>query len=390
MSANGARLLVVDDEAGFRDLLTYELGSRGYRVTAVDGGEKATEAARRQTFDLCVCDVKMARMDGPAVLSALKALQPRLDVIMATGYATLETAIASLREGATDFLMKPVDLEALCRSLDRCVERRRLEDELGGERALRRELEAAYASLREAERVKDAFLSTVSHELRTPLSIVMGGLDCLNHGLPPEQFERLLGNVRRGASRLEEAIQALLDFQRLKRGDFKIAPLEVDLRALAGGILEEREESWRAKELAVSIELPEDFPPLWGDSRRLKELLQNLIVNAIQFGEKGGRVSIRGHFDDRFQTFTVSNTGAVIPEDARVHVFDAFYQAADYMTRRVGGFGLGLAVVKRIAEAHGGGVSISSWEDQGTSFHVSLPRKESVNARVEKLHARRR
>ncbi|HEV8324677.1 MAG TPA: response regulator [Myxococcota bacterium] len=122
-----AHVLVVDDEADLRDMLTFTLVQEGYEVESADSGEAAVEAAHRRKFDLCITDLKMPGMGGVAAVSALKQLDPDLEIIVATGYASVDTAISCMRAGAYDYVCKPYNLADLTRLMERALERRRLQ-----------------------------------------------------------------------------------------------------------------------------------------------------------------------------------------------------------------------------------------------------------------------
>ncbi len=117
-------VLVVDDEPGYRDLLGFELGLRGYRVVAAGDGPAALECARREPFDLCICDVKMPRMEGPEVLERMLVIRPGTVVVMTTGYSTLETALDSMRRGASAYILKPYSIDELCRVAEEALSRK--------------------------------------------------------------------------------------------------------------------------------------------------------------------------------------------------------------------------------------------------------------------------
>ncbi|MFH1725742.1 MAG: response regulator, partial [Elusimicrobiota bacterium] len=119
-------LLVIDDERGIRDLLSFELSSRGFRVAVAADGEEGVRKATEQAFDLVVTDLAMPKLDGLGTLSAIKENDPRTEVILITGHATAETAVESMRRGAYDYLTKPFEMDDLCRLIDRALERRRM------------------------------------------------------------------------------------------------------------------------------------------------------------------------------------------------------------------------------------------------------------------------
>lgn len=128
------RILVVDDESGLRDMLTFGLTDRGYHVTSASSGDEGIEIARHEDFDLMVCDIMMPGKGGVEVLKEVKALQPDVEVVMATGYAALETAVESMKLGAFDYIQKPYGLDQLCVIFEKALEHRRLKEQAGNSR----------------------------------------------------------------------------------------------------------------------------------------------------------------------------------------------------------------------------------------------------------------
>ena len=154
------KILVVDDELGFRELMTYELGSRGYQVITASNGEEAVQKAQGKDIDVVISDMTMPKRGGLDTLSALKAIDQKIEVIMVTGHATLENAVESMKRGAYDYITKPFQVDDLRRLIDRALEKRRLSCKVD--------------QLQEINRFKSEFLANMSHELRTPMNAILG------------------------------------------------------------------------------------------------------------------------------------------------------------------------------------------------------------------------
>src|SRR3989339_1211989 len=140
------KIIVIDDEQGTRDLMSFELGLRGYEVKSACNGEEGLEKVRREQFDLAIMDIKMPKMDGITTLSKIKEVDPEIDVIMATGFGTIETAIESMKKGACDYIGKPFNIDEVALLIERVLEKRKL-----------RETVALYE-------VSKAIFSTIQHE----------------------------------------------------------------------------------------------------------------------------------------------------------------------------------------------------------------------------------
>jgi signal transduction histidine kinase len=237
----------------------------------------------------------------------------------------------------------------------------------------------AYTMTEDAEQashLQDEFLATVSHELRTPLNAVLGWARMLGaHQVPPDRAGHAIAAIERNASALSHSIDDLLDMSRMAAGTLRLASEPVDLLSVARAALD------TVRPLAVIRNVRLAFSPdrpaidaVLGDATRLEQVIWNLLSNAIKFTPEGGCVSVfiepsTGHMDVR-----VTDTGEGISADVLPHVFDPFRQADASMTRRHGGLGLGLAIVRQLVELHGGTVhAASQGVGLGATVTVRLP-----------------
>lgn len=244
------------------------------------------------------------------------------------------------------------------------AERERL---LARERVAREEAE-------EANRLKDEFLATVSHELRTPLTAVLGWVQMLRTGtLPPEKRERALATVERNARAQGQLVEDLLDVSRIMTGKLKLEVSSVDVSQVVEAALESLRPAAEAKGIRVQAAL-DSSGTIMGDMSRLQQVVWNLLSNAVKFTPKGGRVQVLVERRSSSVEITVADTGQGISPQFLPHVFERFRQADGSTTRKAGGLGLGLAIVRHLVELHGGTVmAASEGEGRGASFIVSLP-----------------
>ncbi|MFA6093716.1 MAG: response regulator [Elusimicrobiota bacterium] len=369
------RILVADDERLVRDVCVRILRGLGCKVESAESGEAALAMLDAEGFDLVLTDVSMpGKVDGVRLCWEVKSRSPSTDVIIMTAYPSLENAVATFKKGAYDYLPKPFTPLILEEVVSRCLEKRRLSTELDQEKTLRRELEAAYAELQKLEHLKDAFLSRLDHELRTPLTIVLMAFGAAeNESISPEERKRFRDMMHAKLDRLRELLEELSLYSQLCSQDPQLKRSAVRAPELIAKLVERYRPLWEEKELKVEVSFSNPFPPMQADPALLETALKHLLLNAVYFNRPGGSITVRGEVDAREARISFRDTGIGIPMEKLPRLTDGFYQAAEYLTRRVGGLGLGLAIVRRIMEAHGGGISVKSEDGKGSEFTLALP-----------------
>jgi PAS domain S-box-containing protein len=250
--------------------------------------------------------------------------------------------------------------------------RRRAEEER--EELLIREQTAREAA-ENANRIKDEFLAVLSHELRTPLNPILGWVNLLRtRKLDEEKKAIALETIERNAKLQTQLIGDLLDVSRILRGKFTLNISPVDLVATIAAAQETVRLAAEAKLIKIHTEIAGDVQPFMGDASRLQQVVWNLLSNAVKFTPAGGEVKIKLEFINSCASIQVSDTGKGITPEFLPHVFETFRQADSTITRKFGGLGLGLAIVRHIVEMHGGTVHADSLGlDQGATFTVKLP-----------------
>jgi signal transduction histidine kinase/CheY-like chemotaxis protein len=233
----------------------------------------------------------------------------------------------------------------------------------------------SYVVAREADRLKDEFLAVLSHELRTPLNAILGYARLLRAGiLSGEKADRALDTLERNASSLTEIVEDVLDVSRIVSGKIglDIQPVEVPL--IVHNAVATVQPAADAKNVRVQIAVDSRVGPVAGDPDRLQQVIWNLLSNAVKFTPKDGRVQVCIQSVDSHVEVTVTDTGIGIPATFLPHVFERFRQADAGTTRKKGGLGLGLSIVRHIVEMHGGTVqAFSKGEGRGSTFRVQIP-----------------
>ncbi|TAK10889.1 MAG: GAF domain-containing protein [Anaerolineae bacterium] len=240
------------------------------------------------------------------------------------------------------------------------------------ERAI--DLARALAKQEELDRLKSEFVQNVSHELRTPLSIIKGYIELLDSGelgeMPPD-FGEPIGIIRRRVDMLNKMISDLTAL--LETENVGLRPQMVDLRSLVEFQLEDFAVVAERARLNLKRQLAPEIPALRGDPEMLRRVLDNLLGNALKFTPVRGTIAVRLFRQDNEIVLEVSDTGSGIPESELDRIFERFYQIDGSSTRKHGGTGLGLALVKEICEKHSGTVTVQSRLNFGTTFRVALP-----------------
>ncbi|PZV05163.1 MAG: hypothetical protein DCF32_11530 [Leptolyngbya sp.] len=245
--------------------------------------------------------------------------------------------------------------------------------EVAREQLLRQE-QAAREAAERANRIKDEFLAILSHELRSPLNPILGWAKLLQtKKLDAAKTTRALETIERNAKLQTQLIDDLLDIAKILRGKLKIEPASVDPGFVIEAAIETVQAAADAKAIRIETDLP-DIGPIQGDGARIQQIVWNLLTNAIKFTPERGQITIQLAQVDHWAQLKVTDTGQGIRPEFLPHIFESFRQADTSITRQFGGLGLGLAIVRYLAEAHGGTISADSpGEGQGATFTVSLP-----------------
>jgi signal transduction histidine kinase len=389
----GARLLVVDDEESVALTIGEVLRQDGFEVDTASSGAEAESRLQSSTYDLVLTDLHMEGGDGLSVLDAVRRHAPFTIAIVLTGFASVESAIAALRQDAYDYLIKPCIIDELKYTVRRGLEHRRLLlaeqkartslEELNRELEHRveqrtSELQQLNEELIAANRAKDIFLATLSHELRTPLTPVLGWVNLLRTGsgggMDASMMKQGLDAIERNARLQARLIDDLLDISRIVSGKLQFEREPVNLCSIVEVAVETVRADARARNITIETELPAEPLIAQGSPVRLQQIAWNLLANAVKFTPDSGRVDVRVFREGDEAHMVVADTGIGISPEFLPYVFDLFRQADGSTTRQHGGLGLGLAIVRALAELHGGRVHAESeGKNRGARFIFTMP-----------------
>lgn len=387
--------LIVDDDAVNRLLACAALESAGWNVEEAENGREALEAFQRLQPDVVLLDVMMPEMDGYTTCAALRKLPEgaHTPVLIMTGLDDYNSITQAYDAGATDFLTKPLNGLLLTHRVRYIVRSSRIVQELRDSQA---SLVQARDAALESTRLKSEFLATVSHEIRTPMNGVLGMTEWLmDTQLTPEQRD-CAEAIRTSGDTLLSIISNILDFSKIESGKLQLQQIDFDVRRLLEDIVGPFRQRTQLKGVALACQIQAQVP-IWlrGDPDRLRQIVSNLLGNAIKFTEHG-EIVLRAEVDERQDPidpdrpvasrpvngnarrlvtvrFSVADTGIGIAPEACTRIFQPFMQADGSTTKKYGGTGLGLAICQQLVDLMGGSIGVDSEPGQGSVFHVTVP-----------------
>ncbi|MEO6420226.1 MAG: response regulator, partial [Polyangiaceae bacterium] len=300
--------------------------------------------------------------------------QNALPILMLTGLSERADLVEAISAGANDYLTKPYDSAELLARVAAVVRTKLLHDRLleaeVRERAARTEAQAA-------NRSKDQFLAMASHELRTPLNAILGWVQLMRLGqLDEAGIARAIETIERNAKAQVQLIEDVLDGSRIMAGKQRLEIAPFDFSGVVRAAADSVKPALDAKDITLTVDLaPETAAaPVNGDAQRIQQVVGNLLSNALKFTPKGGNIGIRSVRVGSSVSLTIKDDGIGIASEFLPQVFERFRQAENTPSRRHGGLGLGLSLVRHFVEAHDGTVTVTSaGPGLGATFVVTLP-----------------
>lgn len=383
-------VLLVDDNSADRELAKRAIrkGLAEATFVEIETEEDFSKALTESAFNVVITDFRMGWTDGLRVLDHVKKRDIAIPVIMFTNSGTEDVCSQGMKAGLFDYIIKrreqfpklPVSIRAALEFRRTREELQwqaaRLSDLLERERKARAEAEIARAEADRANRLKDEFLATVSHELRTPLNAVLGWAALLANDklMDLQEIRRGLKVIEKNARIQAQLIDDLLDLSLIISGRLRLALERLDLVSAIQSAIEAVRVSAEQKRLEITELLDPKAGPVRGDASRIQQIVWNLLTNAVKFTPEGGKIHVVLQRVKSRVTISVTDTGIGIRRELFLSIFEQFRQGDNSMSRKYGGLGIGLAVVKNLVDLHGGHVEVrSAGEGQGTTFTVFLP-----------------
>ena len=368
------RLLLVDDENDFRRTVAKRLAKRGIVPEQAANGKECLSILEKRPFDVVVLDVKMPGMDGIEVLHHIKNSYPKTEVIMLTGHATTQNGVDGIKTGAFDYLSKPIELEHLLSKIKQAHDKILRNEERVQETKFKVQMQEQMAA---TERLASlgTLAAGVAHEINNPLAIIKESTGFMELILKKEEFadmprkkdfELAIGKIQKGVDRARRITLQLLGFSR--KDDSVLA--EVNLKELVDDTIQLVKREAVNKEVGIDAEIDDNESVVWCDIYQLRQVLINLLTNAIHATDSGGKVNVSIKDTGNQFALIVKDTGQGIPKENLKRIFEPFFS-----TKPPGkGTGLGLFVTRGIIEKLGGEIEVTSRLGHGTSFCVKIPK----------------
>jgi two-component system sensor histidine kinase/response regulator len=369
------RVLVIDDEPGIRSgvtrilkdfHVTYPFMDEDYTFELMEAptGEDGIAVIERDKPDVILLDNKLPGIQGVEVLEYIREKKYDIVVAMITSYASLDVAIKATRDGATDFIPKPFTPQELKSSIENITKQLYLK------RITRRLTE-------EGKQIRYQFLSVLSHELKAPLNALEGYLRMMQGKEAGDRIDDYTNHIDRSLQRIQgmrNLIMDLLDFTKIRLEKKEGRIREVNLADVASGAIFAVRPYAIQREVNINLNVRSETK-IMADPADMEIIFNNLISNAVKYNKVGGKVDVTLDTTDSEAVITVSDTGIGIKKSDTENLFTEFVRIKNEKTRDISGSGLGLSIVRKVAELYFGTIEVESAPDVGSAFTVRLPRK---------------
>ncbi|MBD2436628.1 hybrid sensor histidine kinase/response regulator [Nostoc sp. FACHB-110] len=405
------RILVVDDDDVDRMAVRRALAQAGVKMelSEAGNGNEALLAVQHTTYDCIFLDYRLPDQDGLTLINRLRASEIKVPLVVLTSQGDEQIAVELMKAGATDYLAKSrVSSEALAQILRNAIRVHRAEMQAtlalqqlkeSHEQLIRKnqelekqrqQIQLQNLKLLEASRLKSQFLATMSHELRTPMNAIIGFSQILlrpKFGHLTEQQTDMVERILNNGKHLLMLLNEVLDFSKLEAGRLELKPELFDLTTVVNTTVGEMNSLAEAKKITLELDIQLQNTWVFNDPVRIRQILINLLSNAIKFTETGGVWVEIQEISDNVIVIAVRDTGIGISAKDSKHIFEAFRQVDQTLTRKYAGTGLGLAIIDSLVRMMNGKIFLESQLGIGSLFRIELPRQISPKSGAGKIPA---
>ena len=375
-------ILVIEDEPEVRESYIDMFDFLGYKVDVAENGMAGLEKLKNKIYHIVFTDLNMPVMDGLQTLRLIKKNYPDTEVIVITGFATIENAIKAMKQGAFDYITKPVSFEHVRIVLNRCIQNINARRE-------NQKLKDLNAQLRELNEIKNKFITLTNHELRTPLAVLKGYFDLLslelNENPHSENIKEYLSIIQSTLNEMSEMVENMHDLTLLNNYTRLMNKKEYSINQLVLHVYTKMKSLFELRKINFAYRLEPKDPVVMIDPQKMEKAVGELVQNALKYTPEGGKVLLRVKLDlnKNLVYLSVADSGIGIPHDKLELIFEPFYEVQDEMHHSTsktefmgGGIGVGLSMVKEIVEAHNAELTVESMPDKGSIFTIILKAKD--------------
>ena len=372
------RVLIVDDEERLRDSLKKMLVMDGFSAETAENGEDGLNSLIQSSYDIAIIDLVMPKRDGMWLINEIKDRGIDVGMIIASGYGTVDLVVRAMKLGAWDFIQKPVEYDLMKMIVKRSIERARLlREKRDAQIQIKRqneELKRANDKLLELDKLKTNFLSKAVHELRTPLTVITCGLELVKSELEIKGIGDLgvnLDSTIEMTKSMTHIVNDMLDLNMIESGDVDLHMEQGSFPQAISEAVSDTEPLLKKKRINLKTNIIKDGCDINFSKGRIRQVIVNLIGNAVKFTPEEGTLTVSVSEENGYVVTSVKDTGCGIPAEHIESIFEEFYQVKGNEKR---GAGLGLAICRKIIEAHNGKIWGESEINKGTTISFSLPK----------------
>ncbi len=364
-----AKVLVVDDDNNLRETVADLLELEGYDVYQAESAKECMELVRSDFFHVILMDYNLGDGTGIDLINKIRCFNEKSQIIMITAHASLNAAVKAIQESVYDFMMKPVDFDYLKRTIKMALEKFYLEQ---SNRQLLAELKKTNTDLSNLNTMKSQFFSIVSHDLSNSLMALNMSFQMLQRTIkkPDADQTKKMGYMEQSLGQIFVLVKDLVDWAAIEKGKLRLEKQEFELTAMLKSAFEVFKEKAKLKNILMTFESEGELM-VFCDPKRIRQVISNIVENAIRHTKEEGKISISVvKNDDKNAKVIVKDTGDGIEPELIKELFKSFYQSATGGGR----LGLGLSIAQDIVQNHGGKIwAESDGKGKGSSFCFTLP-----------------